>query len=156
MEDEYLAKLRKYLEEHDAKCEILNLNTSVATCVEAAVQMGENAEDIVKSIVFYKDDLVIIAIVRKEDRIDKSKISKFLELTGIKLTSPDETLEKTGYPVGGVPPLGVEAQYLMDEKAAEKEEVIAGGGNSYTLIKIKTQELLRLNKAKIIDLRKES
>ena len=152
---EHLIKLKKYLEENKVECKILNLDESVATCIEATKQIGEKSEDLVKSIVFYKNDFVIIAIVRKEDRVDKSKISKTLDLTGVKLCSPDETLEKTGYPAGGVPPLGFEAQFLMDGKVAEKEEIIAGGGNRYTLIKIKTQELLRLNKAKIADIRKE-
>jgi len=151
---QYLAKLKKYLEDNKVEYEILNLDESVATCVEAAVQMGEKAEDIVKSITFYKDDTVIIAIVRKEDRVDKSKIAESLRLTGIKLCSPDETLEKTGYPAGGVPPLGYDAVFLMDDRVKEKEEVIAGGGNDHTLIKIKTEELLRFNKAKIIDIRK--
>ncbi len=153
---EYLNKLKKYLEENKAEYQILPMSESVATSIEAAKQMGEKAEDIVKSVVFYKNDLIIIAIVRKEDRVDKSKVSKALNLTGITLCSPEETLEKTGYPAGGVPPLGFKALFLMDEKAAEKEEVIAGGGNSRTLIKIKTQELLRMNKARIADVRKEN
>ncbi|MDP2908537.1 MAG: YbaK/EbsC family protein [Nanoarchaeota archaeon] len=152
---EYLNKLKKYLEENKAEYKLLNMDKSVATSTEAAKQMGERAEDIVKSVVFYKQDKVIAAIVRKSDRVDKSKIAKALNLTGISLCSPEETLEKTGYPAGGVPPLGFKATFLMDEKAAEKEEVIAGGGNDRTLIKIKTQELLRLNRARILDLRKE-
>jgi len=152
---EYLAKLKKYLEENKIECEILDLDKSVATSVEAAEQMGENANDIVKSVAFYKDDIVIIAIVRKEDRVDKGKVSETLGLTGIKLCSPDETLEKTSYPAGGVPPLGFKAEFIMDEKAAEKEEVITGGGNRYTLIKIKTQTLLKANKAKIADIKKD-
>jgi len=152
---EYLNKLKKYLEENKAEYKLLNFDESVATSIEAAKQMGENTENLVKSVAFYKKDKVIIVIVRKQDRVDKSKISQTLNLTGIKLCSPEDTLEKTGYPAGGVPPLGFEAEFLMDEKAAEKEEVIAGGGNQYTLIKIKTQELLRLNKAKIADIKKE-
>lgn len=151
---EYLNKLKKYLEENKVEHSFLHMSESVATSIEAAKQMGEKAEDIVKSIIFYKNDFVIVAIVRKEDRIDKSKISKALNLTGITICSPEETLEKTGYPAGGVPPLGFKAQFLIDEKAAEKEEVIAGGGNKHTIIKIKTQELLRLNKARIVDIRK--
>ena len=152
---EYLNKFKQYLKENEVKHELLHLDESVATCVEAAVRIGEKAENIVKSVAFYNKEKVIIAIVRKEDRVDKSKVSQALNTTGIRLCSPDETLEKTGYPAGGVPPLGFNAQFLMDEKAAEKEELIAGGGNRYTLIKIKTQELLRLNKAKIADIRKE-
>ena len=152
----YLTQLKKYLEENKAKYKLLEFDKSVATSTEATKQMGEKTEDIVKSVVFYKGDQVIIAIVRKEDRVDRSKISKALNLTGIKLCSPEETLEKTGYPAGGVPPLGFKAQFLMDKKVAEKKEVIVGGGNQYTLIKIKTQELLRLNKAQIIDIRQEN
>lgn len=151
---EYLDKLKKYLEENKAEHKLLNFDESVATSTEATKQMGEKTENLVKSVAFYKKELVIIAIVRKQDRVDKSKISKALNLTGIKLCSPEDTLEKTGYPAGGVPPLGFEAQFLMDEKVAEKEEVIAGGGDNRTLIKIKTQELLRLNKAKIMDIKK--
>ena len=153
---EYLAKLKIYLEENNVKYNLLKFDQSVATSVEATTQIGEKAEDIVKSIVFYKNDNVIVAMVRKEDRVDKSKISKILDLTGIKLCSPEETLEKTGYPAGGVPPLSFKAQFLIDKKAAEKKEIIAGGGNPNTLIKIKTQELLRLNKARIVDIRKEN
>jgi len=153
---EYLNKLRKYLEENKATCQFLPMSESVATSIEAAKQMGEKAEDIVKSIVFYKNEIVIVVIIRKEDRVDKSKVSNALNITGIKLCSPKETLEKTGYPAGGVPPLGFKAQFLIDKLAAEKKEVIAGGGNNRTLIKIKTEELLRMNQARIVDIRKEN
>lgn len=152
---EYLNKLKKYLEKNKADYKMLSFDESVATSIEATKRMNERTGDLVKSIAFYKKDRIIVAIVRKEDRVDKSKISKALDITGVKLCSPEETLEKTGYPAGGVPPLGFEAEFLMDEKVAEKEEIIAGGGNKYNLIKIKTQELLRLNKAKISDIIKE-
>lgn len=151
---EYLNKLKKYLQENKAEYKLLTFDESVATSTEAAKQLVEKAEDIVKSVAFYKNDLVIIAIVRKQDRVEKQKISKTLNITGINLCSPEETLDKTGYPAGGVPPLGFKAEFIMDEKAAEKKEVIAGGGNKTALIKIKTQELLRLNKAKISDIKK--
>ncbi|MBM3200166.1 hypothetical protein FJZ53_04465 [Candidatus Woesearchaeota archaeon] len=152
---EYLNKLKKYLSEKDVKHELLHMGESVATSIEAAKQMGEDAEKIVKSIVFFKNDMVIVVILRKGDRVDKAKVSKALNVSGLSLCSPEETLEKTGYPAGGVPPLGFKAEFLIDEKAAEKEEVIAGGGNSRTLIKIRMKELLKHNNARIISLRRE-
>jgi len=70
------------------------------------------------------------------------------------VATPEQALEKTGYPVGGTPPFGYEAIFLIDDKVMEKDVVYAGGGTPNALVKISTKELQKANGGEIARIRK--
>lgn len=150
---DYLTKIKKYMEENQIEAETLEWEKRVGTVAEAKEMIGEQAELLVKSVVFHKNDDIIVAIVRKDDRVSRKKLAEAAGVTKLKLCSAEETLEKTGYPAGGVPPFGFKAKFFIDKRVTELEEVIAGGGTSNTLLKIKTAELLKANKGEIVDIK---
>ena len=66
----------------------------------------------------------------------------------------EEILKKTGYPCGGTPSFGYNAEFLIDPKVMEKEIVYTGGGSENSLVKILTKELQKSNNGKIVRVRK--
>jgi prolyl-tRNA editing enzyme YbaK/EbsC (Cys-tRNA(Pro) deacylase) len=69
------------------------------------------------------------------------------------MATPDEILEKTGYPCGGTPSFGYEAMFLVDPRVMEREVVYTGGGSETSLVKIGTEELVRANHGTILRIR---
>ncbi|HET8841212.1 MAG TPA: YbaK/EbsC family protein, partial [Ktedonobacteraceae bacterium] len=96
---------------------------------------------------------LITAIVKGEDRVSVSRIAKGLQREGLHMATPEEILEKTGYPCGGTPSFGYQATFLVDPKVMEREIVYTGGGSETSLIKIGTEELVRANQGTILRIR---
>src|SRR5437667_6755236 len=75
----------------------------VRTVEEAARKVS--ADRIIKSIVLVgSDKQPILAILPAKNKISYKKVKTLLEVKDVRLAQPDEVLEHSGYPVGGVPP----------------------------------------------------
>jgi prolyl-tRNA editing enzyme YbaK/EbsC (Cys-tRNA(Pro) deacylase) len=148
-------RLQSYLQEQRIQAEHLSFNKTCHSVEEAARAVNASPTDLVKSICLLDSDgQLITAIVKGEDRVSVSRISKTLQRDGIRLATPDEILEKTGYPCGGTPTFGYQALFLIDPRVMEKDFVFAGGGSETSLIKINTEELVRANQGTVLRIRK--
>ena len=92
--------------------------------------------------------------MKGEDRVSVSRIAKTLQREGLRLATAEEILQKTGYPCGGTPSFGYQATFLIDPKVMEQELVFTGGGSETSLVKIRTEELIRANQGTILRVRK--
>jgi len=148
-------RLQSYLQEQHIQAEHLSLNQPCHSVEEAARAVNASPTDLIKSICLLdSNSQLITAIVKGEDRVSVSRIAKTLQRDGLRLATPDEILEKTGYPCGGTPSFGYQAMFLVDPRVMEREYVFAGGGSETSLVKINTGELLRANQGTILRIRK--
>jgi len=71
-----------------------------------------------------------------------------------KMMTPEEVLEKTGHPVGGVCPfaLNENLDIYLDESLKPLEKVYPAAGSKNTCIEITPEELYRVTGAKWVDL----
>ena len=153
--NEYEQKLKKYMQEDKVKGQHLTFTQSCHSVAEAATAVGASPDDFVKNICLLDEQgNLIIAIVKGEDKADRTTIAKVLNVPKIKMASPTEILEKTGYPCGGTPSFGYEAVFLIDTKVMEKEIVYSGGGSENSLVKISSGELQKANQGTIVRIRK--
>lgn len=153
--DTFEQRLLDYMKDQHIEAEHLSLNQPCHSVEEAARAVNASPTDLVKSICLLDSDgQLITAIVKGEDRVSVSRIVKTLERDGLRLATPDEILEKTGYPCGGTPTFGYPAMFLVDPRVMEREYVFAGGGSETSLIKINTDELLQANQGTILRIRK--
>jgi Cys-tRNA(Pro)/Cys-tRNA(Cys) deacylase len=152
---QYEEKLRRFITENGIKAEQIIFNVSCHSVEQAADAVNASPEDLVKNICLIdSNDNLIVAIVKGEDRASTSRIGKALGIPVPRIATEDEILEKTGYICGGVPSFGYEAVFLIDSKVTEKDMVYTGGGSPYSLVKISTEELRRVNNAQVIRIRK--
>ena len=148
-------RLQAYLQEQHIQAEHLSFDQPCHSVEEAARAVNASPQELVKSICLLDNDgQLITAIVKGDDRVSVSRIAKTLQKEGIRLATPDEILEKTGYPCGGTPSFGYQAMFLIDPRVIEREFVFAGGGSETSLIKINTGELVRANQGTIFRIRK--
>jgi len=153
--DIYEKRLCAYMQEQHIQAEHLSLNQSCHSVAEAALAVHATPQDLVKNICLVDTNgHLITAIVKGEDRVSTSRMAKILERDGLRLATPAEILEKTGYPCGGTPSFGYQATFLIDQKVMERETVFTGGGSETSLVKIRTEELVRANQGSIVRIRK--
>lgn len=155
MTNTYEQQLCTYLENRQIQAEHLSFNQSCHSVEEAALAVNATPEDLVKNICLLDgEDQLVVAIVKGEDRVSTSRVAKALERDGVRLATPEEILAKTGYPCGGTPSFGYQALFLVDQRVMEREVVFTGGGSETSLVKIRTEELLRANQGKIVRIRR--
>ncbi len=152
---EYEQKLKQYIKDNNIKCEYLEFDQSCHSVLEAADAAGVEPDDCVKNICLIDSEgNLIVAIVKGDDRVSTSRVGKALNIGRPRIATPDEILEKTGYPCGGTPSFGYTALFIVDPVIMEKEIVLSGGGSEYSLVKIAPSELQRANKGKVLKIRK--
>ena len=150
----YEPRLQAYIREQDIQAEHLSFDQPCHSVAEAARAVNASPQELVKNICLLdSDDQVITAIVKGEDRVSVSRIARALQKEGLRLATPEEILEKTGYPCGGTPSFGYQAMFLIDPKVMEREVVFTGGGSETSLVKISTAELVRANQGTILRIR---
>lgn len=152
--DAYEQQLHTYLQEQHIQAEHLFFEQSCHSVAEAARAVNALPEDFVKNICLLDSaGYLITAIVKGEDRVSVSRTARALQREGLRLATPEEILEKTGYPCGGTPSFGYQALFLIDPRVMERAIVFTGGGSETSLIKIRTAELARANQGKILRVR---
>ncbi len=149
---DYENKLKTFLYQNNIEAEHLAFKKSCHSVDDAANAAGAEPKDFIKSICMMGNGL-IVGIVNGRDRASTKRISKLLDAE-VRIARPAEILERTGYPVGGVPPFGYEAVFLIDPKVMKMKVLYGGGGSDKSLIKITPQEMLKANKGRIVRIRK--
>ena len=153
--NEYDEKIKRVIHDQGIEAEHLTFNESTHSVKEAAKAVGADQEDFVKSICMVtKDREVIVAIVKGEDRVSTSRVGNVLRIEKPMVASPEEVFELTGFPCGGTPGFGFEAEFLMDPRVLEKETVYLGGGSENSLVKMKSEDLRRISGAKVVRVRR--
>ncbi|MFW9911263.1 MAG: aminoacyl-tRNA deacylase [Candidatus Thorarchaeota archaeon] len=152
---EYEERLTQYMNENDIEGELLSLGESCHTVQDAADAVDAGVDEIIKNICLMdSEDNFIVAIVKGAHRVSTSRVAKVLGVESTRTATPDEILQYSGYPVGGVPSFGFDAIFLVDPKVMEREVVYSSGGSTTSLLKVATKVLLDSNKGKLVRIRK--
>ena len=153
--DNYAKQLGKYIKEANIQCEPMYFQESCHSVEDAMKAAGAKREDLIKNICLIDSTKkLIVAIIKGEDKVDITAVENLLNVQQLRTTKPEEILEKTGYPCGGVPSFGFTASFLIDPQVMEKEMIYSGGGSQNSLIKISPIILQKANNGKIIRIRK--
>lgn len=151
----YESSLKEYIKEYKIDAEHLVFQECCHSVDEAVKASGATPEVFIKNICLIDDKCnLIVAIVRGKDSVSSSRIGKILNSESPRSAIPEEILAKSGYPCGGVPSFGYEAQFLIDPKVLEMETVYTGGGSTYSLVKISPLELVTANKGTVVRIRR--
>ena len=120
----------------------IEFDEPVRTVEEAARKVS--AGKIIKSIVLVgSDEKPILAILPAKNKISYKKIKTLLKVKDVRLAQPDEVLEHSGYPVGGVPPFNKIRRILLDPTVQRNARSIAGGGDPDKLVELETRDMLK-------------
>lgn len=120
-----------------------------STVDTAAEALGVDASQIGKSIVLMvANEEPVVVVLRGVDRVDTAKVAEHVDADpeNVRMARSEEIEEHTGYPAGGVPPIGHKRplRTLLDERLLESDRSYVGGGSSDVMLEIETSDLRKL------------
>ena len=126
------------------------------TAADAAAAIGVEVGQIVKSLVFLVDGEPVMALVAGDNQLDERKLSAAGGGT-VARADADAVRAATGFPIGGVPPLGhaTALPVYVDEDLLRWEEVWAAAGTWTDVFPITPDDLVRVSGGTVADLAKE-
>src|SRR5437773_12102331 len=100
-------KVQDILKTQGFSCQVVELPNSTRTAKEAAQALGCLVEQIVKSLVFKgkESNTPILVVASGANRVNEQRLSELVGET-IEKADADFVRQRTGFVVGGVPPLG--------------------------------------------------
>ena len=140
------------LVENQIPIEIRIFDTPARQASQAAALVGCPLGAIVKSLIFEKltSGDILFVLVSGKNRVDLDVVSQIVG-DRVRPAQPATVLEKTGYPVGAVPPINAKGAVpvIVDADLLLHEHVWASAGADNILIKFDPLDLLNLTKGKI-------
>ncbi|HEX2048963.1 MAG TPA: YbaK/EbsC family protein [Acidimicrobiales bacterium] len=124
------------------------------TAADAALAIGVELGQIVKSLVFSVDGEVVIALVSGHNRLDEAKLARCAGGDDAWREDADTVREATGFPVGGVPPFGHREplRVFVDEDLLGYEELWASAGTTHHNFSIAPDTLVRVTGGTVCEL----
>ncbi|MGZ4389272.1 MAG: YbaK/EbsC family protein [Gaiellaceae bacterium] len=131
------ARVQQRLHERGLDVEVRVLPDSTRTAAEAADAVGCEVGQIVKSLVFVRDETPVMVLCAGDHRVGSERL-------GLRAASADEARAATGFAIGGVPPLGHdrELETLVDESLRRFETVWCAAGTPHAVFEVATEALI--------------
>ena len=117
------------------------------TAQDAANAVGCELGQIVKTLFFLAEGRATMALVAGDRQVDTALLAQLLGVgrKRLKMGSPDEVLQYTGYPVGGVAPVGSlrPCDVVVDESLQRFESIWSAAGTGNTVFPVETIALVK-------------
>lgn len=129
-----------------------------STSREAAESLGIDLTRIAKTVVLVNErGEAVLVVVRGDRRIDQAGLARLIGCRKLRLASDQEVLEATGYPPGGVPPVGHKQKLpvYVDEELLGGGFYYAGGGDAQHLLLIRAEDILKLSGGTVLKVPKK-
>jgi prolyl-tRNA editing enzyme YbaK/EbsC (Cys-tRNA(Pro) deacylase) len=146
-------KVQHALNKYDIELKVVRFAETTKTSQDAAKLIGCDLAQIAKTIIFKGKNSgnPICIIASGIHRINEKKIEEYIG-EPLEKATPDFVLEKTGFVIGGVPPIG-HSQPLtifIDQDLQNYESLWAAAGNPHAVFKLTPQELIKITNGKVI------
>lgn len=130
--------------------DVKTLERPTRTVGEAATAVGCSEGQIAKTLVFVADGDPVLVVASGAHRVDVAVLCEIFDVAEVRQASADEVRVATGYPVGGVSPLGCDGlPVAFDEDLMQYDLIYVAGGDGNTLFAVEPRTLAESVKAVI-------
>jgi prolyl-tRNA editing enzyme YbaK/EbsC (Cys-tRNA(Pro) deacylase) len=145
--------VRRWIAEHAPDLPIIEVEGTTATVATAAESLGVLPGRIAKTLAVRAGDQTFLLVARGDARLDNRK-SKDEFGARPRMLGPEETLELTGHPVGGVCPFGLKTPLpvYLDVSLKAFEIVYPAGGSLNTSVEVSVDRLFDIVGKRWVDL----
>ena len=128
------------------------------TAVDAANAIGVEVGQIVKSLICGVDGEVVLAYVSGVNQLDERKLAAAAGGLKCQRVDADKVREVTGYPIGGVPPIGHlnPLRVFIDPDLLEHDVIWAAAGTWHDVFPLTPDELVRASGGTVVELKRSS
>jgi len=149
-------KVQEALDAHGLVCEVLEFPSGTRTALDAARAVGCEVGQIVKSLIFKgkHSQRPIFVVASGANRVNEKKLGEIVD-EPITKADADFVRERTGFAIGGVPPVGhvQRLEAFIDEDLMQYEEIWAAAGTPRTVFKLTPKDLERITGGRIISIK---
>ncbi len=139
-------RVRAALRELGLPGEVTEMEGSTRTAQDAANACGCELGQIVKTLFFFADGRPTVVLAAGDRQVDTALLAQLIGVgrKKLKMGTPDEVLGHTGYPVGGVSPVGQlnPSDVVVDDSLRRFENVWAAAGAGNAVFPVATGELV--------------
>jgi prolyl-tRNA editing enzyme YbaK/EbsC (Cys-tRNA(Pro) deacylase) len=143
-------KVVKAARELGLKVDVKTLDQPTRTVAEAAGAVGCIEAQIAKTLVFVADGDPVLVVASGAHRVDTEALCEIFDVAEVRQAGPDEVRVATGYPVGGVSPLGCHLPVAFDEDLLQHERIYVAGGDGNTLFEVEPRTLAEAIRARVV------
>ncbi|MDC1224396.1 YbaK/EbsC family protein [Pelagibacteraceae bacterium] len=154
LDKEAVRRVQDSLKKYDQSLDVITLENSARTAVEAASSLGCEVGAIVKSLLFKTDDTFILTLIAGDKRCSLNKLKKITGKKIVTMASPESVKAQTGYTIGGVSPVGHlnKVEILIDKSLEKFSNLYAAAGHPKCIFKVDFINLKKITNGQIKDL----
>ena len=154
LDKEPVKRAEKFLKDFDQSLEVIILENSARTALDAAKALDCNVGAIVKSLLFKTGDGFILCLVAGDKRCSLNKLKKIKDEKDISMASPEDVKAQTGYTIGGVSPIGhlEKIEIIIDNSLKRFNELFAAAGHPNCIFKINFSNIQKITNGKVEDI----
>ena len=154
LDKEPVQRVGKLLKKFDENLNVIILNSSARTALEAASSLGCEVGAIVKSLLFKTENTFTLCLVSGDKKVSLNKVKKLLKIKDVSMATADEVKNITGFTIGGVSPIGhsYKIDILMDNSLERFKILFAAAGHPNCVFKISFKNLKKITNCIIEDI----
>ena len=129
-------RVQQALDAAGVTAEVRRLPASTHTAVAAAEALGCVVGAIANSLVFMADDAPLLVMASGAAKVDTARVADVVSVQQVRRATPEEVRAATGFPIGGVAPVGHPAplQTLIDVDLEQFPEIWTAGGTPDSIV----------------------
>ena len=145
------SRVQHALEAAGLTTRVVEMPQTTRTASDAAKAIGCEVGQIAKSLVFRVGDDPLLVIASGTNRVNEAAVASAIGAT-ITKADADFVRERTGFAIGGVPPLGHQTpiRTLIDEDLLRFERIWAAAGTPNAVFELSPGELPRITGGRVI------
>ncbi len=136
--------------------QVLELQSTTRTSAEAAQAVGCQVGQIAKSIAFRgkQTDRPILVIASGTNRVNEKRMEELIS-EPLGKADADYVRQKTGFVIGGVPPVGhfEKMEIFIDEDLLKYEEIWAAAGTPNAVFKLTPSDLVKMTEGRVVSIK---
>ena len=151
---ETVKRVSQKLKEFDNNLNIIVLERTARTAVDAAKSLNTEVGSIVKSLFLRTKKSFLLCLISGDKRCSLNKVKKILNEKDVSMSSADQVKEVTGFTIGGVSPVGHlnDLNIYIDKSLQRFKYVFAAAGHPNSIFKISFIDLQKITNGAIEDI----
>tara|TARA_Y100000590_G_C15666298_1_gene994564 strand:+ start:876 stop:1358 length:483 start_codon:yes stop_codon:yes gene_type:complete len=143
---EPVKRVKEFIKKFDTNLEVLVLDTTARTAVDAANSLKCEVGAIVKSLLFRAENSFLICLIAGDRRCSLNKLKKILQKKDVSMANAEEVKTNTGFSIGGVAPVAhiSNLEVLIDKSLNRFEYIFAAAGHPNCIFKIRYDQLIKI------------